>query len=194
LTHRETKSPQHYEEFPAATLKLNGDQMMYRIAFPLLALAVVAGCSATDSTNPLSPNVRTTKVGTGAPAFSESFPRSGVLHLKKQCLEYTGLAGGFCTITASDLEQIEVGSKVVYASAATPTAVDSDLIIDPPGPGNNQAFGHVVLDRVAAVGTITLRGGTGKFTHFNADIVSTRIDRALRLWSLVGTYSFDPQD
>jgi len=169
-------------------------QMMYRIALPLLALAVVGGCNASDATNPLSPNVRTTMVGAGAPAFSESFPRSGVLHLTKQCLEYTGLAGGFCTITASDLEQIEVGSKVFYASDATPTSLDSDLIIDPPGPGNNQAFGHVVLDRVAAVGTINLRGGTGKFTHFNADIVGTRVNRALKLWSLVGTYSFDPQD
>jgi len=167
--------------------------MMYRIAFPLLALAV-AGCNASDATNPLSSSVRTTVVGAGAPAFSESFPRSGAFHLTKQCLEYTGLPGGFCSITASDLEQIEVGSKVYYASAATPTSLDSDIIIDPPGPGNNQAFGHVVLDRVAAVGTINIRGGTGKFTHFNADIVSTRTNAALRIWSLVGTYSFDPQN
>src|SRR5947207_3644964 len=136
-------------------------QMMYRIALPLLALAVVGGCNASDATNPLSPNVRTTMVGAGAPAFSESFPRSGVLHLTKQCLEYTGLAGGFCTITSSDLEQIEVGTKVVYASAATATGLDSDLIYDTPGPGNNKVFGHVVLDRVAGLGTIKLSGGTG---------------------------------
>src|SRR5436190_18005988 len=136
-------------------------QMMYRIALPLLALAVVGGCNASDATNPLSPNVRTTMVGAGAPAFSESFPRSGVLHLTKQCLEYTGLAGGFCTITASDLEQIEVGSKVFYASAATATGVDSDLIYDTPGPGNNKVLGHGVIDGVAGVGTIRLSGGTG---------------------------------
>ena len=164
--------------------------MMYRIALPLLALAVVGGCNASDATNPLSPNVRTTMVGAGAPAFSESFPRSGVLHLTKQCLEYTGLAGGFCTITASDLEQIEVGSKVFYASDATPTSLDSDLIIDPPGPGNYQAFGHVVLDRVAAVGTINLRGGTGKFTFFHASVNVSRLAGPNFAWD--GTYSVSP--
>jgi hypothetical protein len=142
----------------------------------------------------MSPNEHPAIREAAAPAFSESFPRSGVLHLTKQCLEYTGLPGGFCTITSSDLEQIEVGTRVVYASAATATGVDSDLIYDTPGPGNNKVFGHGVVDGVAGVGTIKLSGGTGKFTHFNADIVGTRVNRALKLWSLVGTYSFDPQD
>ena len=168
--------------------------MMYRMALPLMALVVAGGCSGRDATDPMSPNEHPAIREAAAPAFSESFPRSGVVHLTKQCLEYTGLPGSFCTITSSDLEQIEVGSKVFYASAATATSLDSDVILDPAGPGNNKAFGHVVLDRVAGVGTVNFSGGTGKFTHFNADIVSTRINPALRLWSLVGTYSFDPQD
>ena len=168
--------------------------MMYRMALPLMALLVAGGCSGRDATDPMSPNEHPAIREAAAPAFSESFPRSGVLHLTKQCLEYTGLPGSFCTITSSDLEQIEVGTKVVYASAATATSLDSDLIFDPPGPGNNKAFGHVVLDRVAGVSRVKLSGGTGKFTHFNADIVGTRINPALRLWSMVGTYSFDPRD
>ena len=167
---------------------------MYRMALPLMALVVAGGCGGRDATDAISPGAHSAIRQAAGPSLSESFPRSGVLHLTKQCLEYNGLPGGFCSITSSDLEQIEVGSKVFYASAATPTSLDSDIIFDAPGPGNNKAFGHVVLDRVAGVGTINLSGGTGKFTHFNADIVSTRINPALRLWSLVGTYSFDPQD
>src|SRR5438046_1535347 len=111
--------------------------MMYRFALPVMALVMAGGCSGRDATDPMSANVHPAIREAAAPAFSESFPRSGVLHLTKHCLEYTGLPGGFCTITSSDLEQIEVGTKVFYASAATATGVDSDLIYDTPGPGNN---------------------------------------------------------
>jgi hypothetical protein len=34
-------------------------------------------------------------------------PRSGDLHVTKECSEYKGLAGDFCTITSSNLEEIE---------------------------------------------------------------------------------------
>ena len=126
---------------------------------------------------------------------SESFPRSGALHVTKECSEYTRLAGGFCTITSSNLDQIEVGSKVIYAIASGPTILDSDVTLDPPGPGNNAAFGHVVLALAAGQGTVTFSGGTGKFTHFHANVVVTRIGApALKTWSWDGTYSFSPQD
>ena len=58
----------------------------------------------------------------GAGSVTGFFPRRGEIHLRKECPEYTGLAGSFCTITASNLKQIEVGSRVVYATAATPTS------------------------------------------------------------------------
>jgi hypothetical protein len=121
-----------------------------------------------------------------------SFPRSGDIHLTKECPEYTGLAGSFCTITASNLAEIEVGSRVVYASAATPTLVDSDVVIDAPGPGNNSAFGHVRLDRVTRTGVLTLSGGTGKFTWFHATVAISFVVRPV--WHLDGIYSFDPRD
>jgi hypothetical protein len=44
--------------------------------------------------------------------------------------------------------------------------LDSDLVID--GPGNNKAFGHVVLDLSTLSGVVTLSGGTREFTHFHA--------------------------
>src|SRR6476660_8942583 len=96
--------------------------------------------------------------------------RSGALHVTKECSEYTRLAGGFCTITSSNLEQIEVGSKVIYTIDSGPTLLDSDVTLDPPGPGNNKAFGHCRLDFVTLVGRCTFSGGTGKFKWFVAGV------------------------
>jgi len=88
-------------------------QMTYRIAFPLLALAVAGGCSGTDATRSMSPDVHAAIQQAGGAALSGSFPRSGALHATKNCLEYNRLAGGFCTITSSNLAQIEAGSVFV---------------------------------------------------------------------------------
>ena len=41
-------------------------------------------------------------------------PRSGDLHVTKECSGYTGGAGSFCTITSSNLRAIEVGSRILY--------------------------------------------------------------------------------
>ena len=67
--------------------------------------------------------------------------RSGDLHVTKECSAYKGLAGDFCTITSSSLEEIEVGSKVVYAEAAEGGSLDTDVVLDA-GSGNTAA-GHV---------------------------------------------------
>jgi hypothetical protein len=163
--------------------------MLSRIGLSLLALVVAGGCSGSDAAGPASP--LTSPRATTA-SLSESFPRSGAVHLTKDCTLYTGLAGSFCTITASNLPEIEVGSTIVYATAATPTSVDSDMILDPPEPGNNAASGHVIVDRVAGRSDITFSGGTGKFTHFSATIVGTRLPG--RIWALEGTYSFSPRE
>ena len=169
--------------------------MTYRIAFPLLALVLVGGCNANDATDPASANLHSTIVGATASAFSESFPRSGELHVTKECTQFNRLAGGFCTITSSSLEQIEVGTKVIYTSASGPTVLDSDVTLDPPGPGNNKAFGHVVLALQAGQGTVTFSGGTGKFTHLSGSVVVTRVGvPSLKTWRWDGTYSFDPRD
>src|SRR5690349_8697365 len=170
--------------------------MTYRIAFPLLVLVLVGACKASDPTEPAIPKALSTIVDANA-AFSESpaFPRSGELHVTKECTQFTRLAGGFCTITSSSLEQIEVGTKVIYTSASGPTVLDSDVTLDGPGPGNNKAFGHVVLALQAGLGTVTFSGGTGKFTHFSGSVVVTRVGvPSLKTWRWDGTYSFDPRD
>jgi hypothetical protein len=43
-------------------------------------------------------------------------PRSGELHVIKECSEYAGLAGEFCTIKSSNLEEIVVGARVATPS------------------------------------------------------------------------------
>jgi hypothetical protein len=112
--------------------------------------------------------------------------RSGDLHVTKECSAYKGLAGDFCTITSSNLEEIEVGSKVIYAQAADASSLDTDIVLDA-GSGNTTA-GHVKLDLAAASGELTLSGGTGKFTGFEAQAdISADPDG---LWQWEGTYSF----
>ena len=92
--------------------------------------------------------------------------RGGGLHLKKECSEYTGLADSFCTITASNLKLIKVGSRVVYLQAPGPTSLDSDIVLVV-GPGNF-AIGHVKLDLATGQGMVSLSGGVGQFRSFHA--------------------------
>jgi hypothetical protein len=114
-------------------------------------------------------------------------PRSGDLHVTKECSEYKGLAGDFCTITSSNLDEIEGGAKIVYAEAAGDGSLDTDVVLDA-GSGNTAA-GHVVLDLAAGKGVATFSGGTGKFTGFQAHAdVSADPDG---MWHWEGTYSFD---
>jgi len=61
-------------------------------------------------------------------------------------------------------------STVIYAEAAGATGLDSDVVLDLPGPGNNRAFGHCALDFLSLTGVCTFSGGTGKFTFFHARV------------------------
>jgi hypothetical protein len=144
----------------------------------LLLAAVVAGAFA----------VASSAENTG------SSPRSGVLHVTKNCSRYTGAAGSFCTITSSNLNALKAGSRVVYAAAAgasAPGVLDSDLSID--GPGNNGAYGHVVLDLSTLTGVVTFSGGTGEFTHFRSGPLEVACP-AFPDCSWDGPYSLRPQD
>src|SRR6266481_5346749 len=96
-------------------------QMTYRIAFPVLALLVAGGCSAKDATAPMS-QTKNLSVSAGVRDANDEdtdSPRAGSFHVEKNCDQYTGLPGGFCTIRVSTLKQIPVGTKVIYKDAAT---------------------------------------------------------------------------
>jgi hypothetical protein len=113
--------------------------------------------------------------------------RSGDLDLTKECSEFKGRPGDFCTITSSNIAEIGVGTKVVYADAPGEKTLDTDITLDD-GSGE-VANGHVVLDLAANTGTITFSGGTGRFAGFKADAEVT--EDADGLWHWSGTYSID---
>jgi hypothetical protein len=122
-----------------------------------------------------------------APAVAASGPgHGGQLHVTKECSEFAGQAGGFCTITSSNVDAIKVGSKVVYASAAGATSLVSDITIV--RRGHTTAYGHVFLDFATGTGTVTLSGGAGEFRGFSATAVVTYA--AGPNWAWDGTYSF----
>jgi len=110
----------------------------------------------------------------------------------KECSEYTGLAGSFCTITSSNVKQIAVGSRVVYARAAGATSSNTDIILYPPAGRGSTAFGHVVLDFVTGTGTVTFWGGTGNLRGFHARADISYLGGPNWAWD--GTYSFDYDD
>ena len=166
------------------------------IATAIVGAGLIVGCDSQRSTSPTAraPTTLSASSNGASPLFSNSASRSGTLHMTKECSAYTGLPGSYCTIASSDLKEIEAGSRVVYAGTLVDRKLNSDLILNPPGPGNNIAFGHVVLDLTTTPpsGVVTFSGGTGKFTHFNATISVTQLNPATHSWNWDGQFSFQP--
>jgi len=122
-----------------------------------------------------------------APSESSNPPRTGTLHLTKECSEYTGAAGSFCTVTSSNFDLIPIGSVIVYAEADAPDgSSDSDLVVNTPG--GDVANGHVLFDGHSETGTITLSGGTGQLANLSADLVVAPLDPPNYSWD--GPYSY----
>jgi hypothetical protein len=116
-------------------------------------------------------------------------PRAGELHVTKECSQYHGKVGEFCTITSSNIEAIKVGARVVYLQAMSADgSLDSDVVISR-GHGS-KLFGHVTLN--ATTMTITFSGGTGPFTRFagKAAVSVTDPGTAKELWHWDGVYQF----
>ena len=122
------------------------------------------------------------------PSVSAASPHGGALHVQKECHEYTGLAGGFCTITSSNLAEIPVGSRVVFASAASAYWLSSDFVLNPPGSGTSSADGHCDVNLTTDLGLCTFFGGTGNLTGFQASAVVAYAGG--NIWYADGTYGF----
>ena len=162
--------------------------MKFVVIACLCAGALAAGGCADGRGVPTGPSASAAVSGLALSAA----PRSGDLHVTKECSGYTGGAGSFCTITSSNVKAIEVESRILYLQPDQLfTPLGSDVVLDPPGPGNNTAFGNCSL----SLGVCTFSGGTGKFTSFSANVVvspPTQEDPVNWLWD--GTYSFSPRD
>jgi hypothetical protein len=153
------------------------------IATTITASAVIAACDGPGSTSPTAPSGSEARL-----ELSSSAARSGAVHVEKDCSVYTGRAGDHCTITRSNVDAIPVGSTVTYAKDAVGAALDTDVILDPPKPGNNVAFGHCALDLATGIGACSLSGGTGMYKRFQASVAVSHVSGPTFAWD--GTYSF----
>ena len=145
---------------------------------------------------PFVPAVAVTlALSTGATSVSASSEGSRPLHVTKECSEYTGAAGSFCTITSSNLARIKVGTRVYYDQPMNIPAglLDSSVVLDA---GNgNRAVGRCTLDLTTGLGICTFSDGTGKFAGFDARVqVSPPTPEDPLNWHWEGTYSFSPLD
>lgn len=112
------------------------------------------------------------------------------LHVTKECHEYSGGAGQFCTIASSSLGRIKVGSRVYYDQAAgTPAGLlDSNIVLDA---GNgNRAVGRCTLDLTTGLGLCTLSDGIGRFAGFHARVRVSPPRDENDDWHWDGTYGF----
>jgi hypothetical protein len=114
--------------------------------------------------------------------------QSGVLAVTKECSAYTGHAGEFCTITSSNIAQIQVGSRIVYNSDAVGTSLDTDIVLNSPALDTDTANGHCTLSLETGIGECTLSGGTGRFASLEATVAVSHMDGPNYAWD--GTYSF----
>ena len=151
------------------------------------ASAVALGRAATASGQEVA------GTSAGQASLTASYERSGEFFLTKECSQFTGVAGSFCTVTSSNVEAIEPGARIIYVSGRGTETLDTDIVLDLPGPGNNKAFGHCLLDLATRLGECTLSGGTGKFTHFQASANVRHLTGFDWEWA-GGTYSFRPHD
>ena len=162
--------------------------MKYQFAYCVLALGFSGGCAGTELTRVMSPDGSHTLTSSVSPS-NESSARSGNLVVEKNCQFFAGNAGDFCTITASNLKAIPVGSVITYKSAAANGILDTDITLDPPGPGNNAATGHCFVNLTDGLGRCRLSGGTGQYRGFNATVDVTPLGWPNFAWN--GTYYYD---
>ncbi len=110
-------------------------------------------------------------------------------HITKECSEFTGDTPSFCTITASDLAAIPVGTKVMYWGPVLtdPNFMSSRAVLRA-GHGN-RAFGYCQTIADPYHGTCTFWRGTGALDGFRASVDVTYDSGAVFDWN--GTYVFD---
>jgi hypothetical protein len=175
-----------------------------RLTIPLTVKYVFIGClgvgalgSAGCADGRGGPTNPSGSVASSAASIGEAFPRSGNFYIEKNCGEYEGAAGQFCTITSSNLKEIEVGTRIIYVSPLAYPLLDTRIILAPPGPGNNKAFGDCTLDLITSRGRCTLDGGTGTFTHILLSANVTHLPETDENhgndWAWEGTYTFNPR-
>lgn len=132
-------------------------------------------------------------VGASVALAGATSPRGGDLVVAKECSGFVN-DPPYCQITSSSLKQIAAGSKIIYLDPEGLFAARGGaVVLDPPGRGNNKAFGTCFLADPGAM-HCEFSGGTGVFTWFHAHVVVTVTDKGepTELWHWNGEYSFSP--
>lgn len=163
---------------PVSTGRFSG-RLLFVTAFAGLVMALVTGG---------------TRIG-ASPARGLQEERQGQIHIRKNCSEYTRLAGGFCTIVESNFDGIPKGSVVHYTQAfgiLNAAWLDSNVVLDA---GNgNKATGRCTVDfSIVTPGVCTFSDGTGDLAGFTArvDVTTMPVPPADFFWD--GTYRFKSQ-
>jgi len=135
------------------------------------------------------------------PSVAASNGGSGQLHVTKNCSNYTGLAGSYCTVMSSNLPEIPAGSTVFYTQAATAApesgaiAFDSNAVLFVRF--GDWATGRCTLDSrqyPGNYGLCTFSNGVGALAGFTASVAVSPFQNTPSNvdyhWD--GTYSFTP--
>ena len=125
-------------------------------------------------------------VTASAQSGSRSDHRNRPFHLTKECSEFSGGIGSYCTVTSSNVAAITVGTRIFYAQAAGSSSLDSDIILYA-GPGKT-ATGHCELDFASGIGQCTLSGGTRTLDGIRARVDVSHLGGPNWAWD--GTYRF----
>jgi len=146
----------------------------------MFALALVAGV-ATTVRSPLA----------GVASVSAASAQNGPLHVVKECSDWRGNAGEFCTITDSNLPAITPGTRVYYDQAAgIPSGfLDSNVFLY--AGADDWAVGRCTVDGTYH-GLCTFTDGVGRFAGFSARVKVSPSDQGLPFFDWEGAYSFSP--
>jgi hypothetical protein len=129
-------------------------------------------------------------VAASAQSGSRADHRNRPLHIVKECSEYSGGIGAYCTVTSSNLPAIRVGTRIFYAQAAAPDgSFDGDVILY--AGRRNTATGLCSVDP-AGSGRCTLSGGTGTLDGIRARVEVSWLGGLDFAWD--GTYRFSEDD
>ncbi len=107
-------------------------------------------------------------------------------HLTKNCDNYFGGIGDYCTVGYSNLPALPRDADIFYAQPAGATSLDSDTLLYA-GPGNT-ATGHCSLDFGTGLGHCSIFGGTGTLEGLQASVEVSHISG--NDWAWDGTYRF----
>lgn len=115
-------------------------------------------------------------------------------HIIKNCNNYTGQAGSYCTIESSDIAQVPPNTRVFYDQAfgiSNPNPpggmLDSNVLLYA-GTGD-WAVGRCTLDGNTFMGLCTFADGVGRLTGFHARFAVAPASGANN-YSWIGSYGF----